>query len=105
MNYKAADRTSIGKFGLGLKSVFHLCEAFFYLSSTLPGEGETAELFNSVVNPWLGTPHHRDWNEFSAADQDLVRRHFAPLLTASPVLPVIPLRREGTSPGGALIRR
>src|SRR5689334_13316404 len=29
LNYKAADRTAIGKFGLGLKSVFHLCEAFF----------------------------------------------------------------------------
>ena len=26
---KAANATTIGKFGLGLKSVFHLCEAFF----------------------------------------------------------------------------
>src|SRR5438128_1018933 len=30
---KGADERAIGKFGLGMKSVFHLCEAFFYLAS------------------------------------------------------------------------
>src|SRR4051794_29941666 len=30
---KSADVSRIGRFGLGLKSVYHLCEAFFYLSS------------------------------------------------------------------------
>src|SRR4051812_40916490 len=30
LNHKAAEAASIGKFGFGLKSVFHLCEAFFY---------------------------------------------------------------------------
>src|SRR5262245_58268754 len=38
-NYKFGEKAVIGKFGLGLKSVFHLCEAFFYLSSTAPAEG------------------------------------------------------------------
>ena len=32
VNSKAADTGSIGKFGLGMKSVFHLCEAFFYVA-------------------------------------------------------------------------
>ena len=32
INYKAADRGSVGKFGLGLKSIFHLCETFFFLA-------------------------------------------------------------------------
>ena len=36
LNHKAADRTTIGKFGLGLKSVFHLCEAFFYAATGGP---------------------------------------------------------------------
>ena len=30
INTKAGDNESIGKFGLGMKSVFHLCEAFFW---------------------------------------------------------------------------
>ena len=29
-NSKAADEVSIGKFGLGMKSVFHFCEACFF---------------------------------------------------------------------------
>ena len=29
LNSKAGDNSSIGKFGLGMKSVFHFCEAFF----------------------------------------------------------------------------
>jgi hypothetical protein len=29
---KTDEENAIGKFGLGLKSVFHLCEAFFYVS-------------------------------------------------------------------------
>ena len=35
-NSKANDVAKIGKFGLGLKSVFHICEAFFHLASELP---------------------------------------------------------------------
>ena len=29
---KISEENSIGKFGLGLKSIFNLCEAFFYIS-------------------------------------------------------------------------
>jgi hypothetical protein len=106
LNYKAVDRTSIGKFGLGLKSVFHLCEAFFYLSSTLPGDEDSADLYNSVVNPWLGTPHHGDWNEFSVADQNLLRRHLDPLLIGLDWFCLwIPLRREAHCSGTAPIHK
>src|SRR6056297_1983468 len=28
---KGGDESAIGKFGLGMKSIFHLCESFFYL--------------------------------------------------------------------------
>ena len=108
LNYKALDRTTIGKFGLGLKSVFHLCEAFFYLSSTRPRDGEDAELFNTVVNPWLGTPLHThpDWKEFSPAHLGLIRRHLAPLLNTSHWFCLwIPLRREAHYSGVAPIRK
>ena len=32
LNAKAAETGAIGKFGLGMKSVFHLCESFFYVA-------------------------------------------------------------------------
>jgi hypothetical protein len=32
LNRKAIEQSSIGKFGLGMKSVFHFCEAFFFLA-------------------------------------------------------------------------
>ena len=43
---KTADDTKIGRFGLGLKSVFHYCEAFLYL-----GRGSGARLLGAV-NPY-----------------------------------------------------
>src|SRR5579884_2295805 len=106
LNYKAVDRTSIGKFGLGLKSVFHLCEAFFYLSSTVPQENDPPEIFNSIVNPWFGTAHHGDWNEFSAVDQNLVRGHLGRLLSEPNWFCLwIPLRREAHCSGAAPIHK
>ena len=52
---KASKQSTIGKFGLGLKSVFHWCEAFFYFWS----EQDTFE----ILNPWAGkpAPNHNDW--------------------------------------------
>jgi len=32
LNRKAIDEATIGKFGLGMKSVFHFCEAFFFMA-------------------------------------------------------------------------
>lgn len=46
-NSKAADQGSIGKFGLGMKSVFHFCEAFFFLAH----DGEKA--YSEILNPWV----------------------------------------------------
>jgi hypothetical protein len=45
-NAKAAEKDSIGKFGLGMKSVFHLCEAFFYVAN------DGIEIHKEVLNPW-----------------------------------------------------
>ena len=40
LNSKASDNAAIGKFGLGMKSVFHFCEAFFWLAK----DGEAKKL-------------------------------------------------------------
>ena len=47
LNGKAADDGAIGKFGLGMKSVFHLCESFFTLPST--DRTSTSEIPSSMV--------------------------------------------------------
>src|SRR5579875_1409968 len=45
---KAADNTTIGKFGFGQKAVFHLCDAFIVYA-----QRENGETFSTVVNPFL----------------------------------------------------
>jgi hypothetical protein len=73
---KGNDEGKIGKFGLGLKSVFHLCEAYFYLSDR-GGDEESAEPQlkkygrRGVLNPWEGE-RYAGWDTFGEADQALL---------------------------------
>lgn len=57
---KGGDSRTIGKFGLGLKSVFHLSDAFLYFASSSqpPAHGMP---FGSSLNPWEESEYHRDW--------------------------------------------
>ena len=70
---KTADTEKIGRFGIGLKSVFHLCEAFVYLGAESTETNWT--LKTGVLNPWAGTgednvdPLHPDWD--NVYDHDL----------------------------------
>ena len=70
---KTGDAEKIGRFGIGLKSVFHLCEAFVYLGA----EGSTTK--PGVLNPWVGTgadrdcdPLHLDWDTVHDRDQRIL---------------------------------
>jgi hypothetical protein len=68
LNLKAIDEATIGKFGLGMKSVFHFCEAFFFMA---PGqEGDDFE----ILNPWSGPAEfgslHADWDVFKDRNRD-----------------------------------
>ena len=75
LNRKAIDQSSIGKFGLGMKSVFHFCEAFFFLAKNTETEKEYAE----ILNPWSGTEDfpsfHDNWNCFSPSDASWMQQH------------------------------
>lgn len=67
LNAKAGDSGAIGKFGLGMKSVFHLCESFFYLACH---EGQISQDF---LNPWRAedydcTEMHKQWEIVTAQD-------------------------------------
>ena len=85
----------IGTFGIGLKSVFHICEAFLYIGA------EKSQWRAGVLNPWSGTgesrdadPLHSDWND---AKSDARRLHSVAMellgSTSSGLLLWIPLRR------------
>ena len=69
---KEDDVEKIGTFGIGLKSVFHICEAFLYMGA------ENSEWRAGVLNPWAGTgdsgsndPLHPDWGEIGEAEKRL----------------------------------
>ena len=64
INSKAGDASAIGKFGLGMKSVFHLCEALFYVAS------DRKRLHKEGLSPWKQDGHtlHPEWDEISDAD-------------------------------------
>jgi len=75
-------KTSIGKFGLGLKSVFHLCEAFFYLSSEDSKFQQTGIRFpaSDILNPWSGDDEHNyhgDWDDFDEDSKENVKSHLS----------------------------
>ncbi|MFS8069442.1 MAG: sacsin N-terminal ATP-binding-like domain-containing protein, partial [Byssovorax sp.] len=74
---KAENPASVGRFGVGQKSVFHLVEAYFYLGRS----PEAAKPLADVINPWSedqtseeqeADPSYRAWDKFDGADQDRV---------------------------------
>jgi hypothetical protein len=81
LSYKGGEQQSIGKFGLGIKSLFHICEAFFYLSSPDIEEDRNAEEIgyprNDILNPWSSEDNRRliypKWDQFSLLDQKLIQ--------------------------------
>ncbi len=79
---KTNDASKIGKFGLGLKTVFARCEAFFYLAPTgIQG--------SSWHNPWDGELEPEDrmpWDTdatFTQQDQVLMRQFLIQHLESS----------------------
>ena len=81
---KGHEEGKIGKFGLGLKSVFHLCEAFFYVSDAL-GDDEQVDAKlkefgrTGILNPWYGARYPR-WDSFSLQDQAKLRNRAVSLI-------------------------
>ena len=75
----AGDTSKVGKFGLGQKSVFHFCEAFFYVSRS-----STGKEYSAFVNPWAKQDpisgvwqdtKRPDWTGLSNLDRDLISQY------------------------------
>lgn len=96
LNSKAAESGAIGKFGLGMKSVFHLCEAFFYVAS------DGSHNFEEILSPWFqdsgSNDMHRRWEEISQRDLKALNataaEHLAGRENKSWFMLWVPLRRK-----------
>ena len=71
---KATDRATVGRFGLGQKAVFHLCDAFVVHAFDEEWEEEP---FRSVVNPFLDVKvtdnATKAWEDLQDDDVDRLR--------------------------------
>lgn len=95
---KKGDVGKIGTFGIGLKSVFHICEAFLYIGAA------DSQWRLGVLNPWCGTgergeegdPLFHDWDSLLGEDQERLHVAIRSLLgeTNDGLLLWIPLRRD-----------
>lgn len=95
INTKAGDDAAIGKFGLGMKSVFHLCEAFLYVAY------DGAEIHKRILNPWYSDvdeeAFHNGWENVSSADWQMLHeigRQHVKSEASSWFLMWIPLRKK-----------
>ncbi len=105
----ARDKSKIGKFGLGQKSIFHFCDAFFYIASSesIPsGCGE-------FINPWADThgndSKRPDWIEISEDDRKnlekyLIKRKLVNLENSDYFLLWVPLRQR-TADGRSILAK
>lgn len=71
----AGDKSKIGKFGLGQKSVFHFCEAFFYIARS----DDIPDGCGRLLNPWAPAtgvdPKRPDWVSLSDSDRQSLERY------------------------------
>ena len=95
---KATDQEAVGRFGLGQKSVFHICDAFIVVPS-----GYDDQCYPFVVNPFetLGQPGDAclEWKNFIFSDADYVKRAgIQEGFTENHLSLWFPLRRAGLRP-------
>jgi hypothetical protein len=75
IDYNAQDKSKIGKFGLGQKSVFHFCEAFFFIAvSEYFPEGD-----GRFIDPWATDKDYErpDWVALSKDDRENIIQYFS----------------------------
>lgn len=100
---KADERAAVGRFGLGQKSVYHLCDAFFALGWVVDDEGKPLIL---LMNPWNGmaAAHHActDWKNLDRADAQILLDQTRGLGMQAGLALFLPLRSAELMPGPGL---
>ena len=99
---KAADKATIGKFGLGQKAVFHLCDAF--VVHPLDRDRDKNKPF--VVNPFLGVEAQenvaREWDDLSDDDAKRLNAAVSDDFHARGIVLWLPFRSEHLRPAPGL---
>lgn len=75
---KAGDGATIGRFGLGMKSVFHLADAFLWLASPQPETACCRQTDQELNNPWADLALYADWCDPSKEQWDAARAAIRP---------------------------
>ncbi len=64
---KKNDAGKIGKYGLGMKSIYHICDFFFYIV-----DGKEVDF----INPWYKSDNpnyiHKEWSELQEEDKTII---------------------------------
>lgn len=98
---KGSQDGAIGKFGRGLKSVFHLCEGFVYASSAQAGpeSGPWPMEKATLLTPWDLGEYHWGWSDFDDVERRAIEAAIGPFLPGTePWFCLwIPLRRSDAS--------
>lgn len=99
---KATDHATIGKFGLGQKAAFHLCDAFIVHAFN---ENEQ-EPFSKVVNPFLNVDAAGNvtsrWEHLRDSDVDCLRRAVSDGFYTRGLVLWLPLRSDRLRPAPGL---
>lgn len=69
---KTSDNTKIGRYGLGMKSVFHLCNMFFY-AAHFTDQSNSKEISIKAINPWRESDRP-EYMFFSDDDVELFKK-------------------------------
>ncbi len=67
---KKKDTNKVGKYGLGMKSIYHICDFFFYIV-----DGKRVDF----LNPWYKSQNpnyiHNDWSKVTSKDEEIIRKY------------------------------
>lgn len=97
LSNKPGEQGAIGRFGLGLKSVFHLGEAFFYLSN---------DRAPRMLNPWSGSGEHDNWTRLDNEHHDHMRNQITRVISGDQWFCLwIPLRKQSHASSYGFIKR
>ena len=92
---KTGKQGVIGKFGLGMKSIFHFCDMFFYIA--FMGGTHKVQLVNPFIDPLQGKdPYHENWDILTSEDSSVIEKEVIKLTgnRKAGLMLWIPLRDE-----------
>ena len=67
---KKKDTNKVGKYGLGMKSIYHICDFFFYIV-----DGKRIEFLNPWYKPQNQNYIHNDWSNISSYDEEVILKY------------------------------